>query len=95
MSGKLTRVIVVVAAIGATVLCTAASCGDVLGGSANCNGTQTVTVHKGDTVNQIVDRNVSGSFASGPVILKVETDNGLKGDAIRPGQRLELPASCS
>ena len=64
--------------------------------SHGCTGSQTVTVHDGDTLTVLVQNHVSGSFATQQIVDIVVRTNGIANrNVIHANQRIRLPATCS
>ena len=64
--------------------------------SHGCTGSQTVTVHNGDTLTVLVQNHVSGSYATQQVVDIVVRTNGIANrNVIHANQHIRLPATCS
>jgi lysozyme len=66
------------------------------GTTSSCTGSQTVTVHNGDTLTSLVQNNVSGTFATQQVVTIVADMNGISDrNVIVANQQVRLPSSCT
>ena len=89
--GLLTVVVVVTAACEPKESTTSSS-----GTTSSCTGSQTVTVHNGDTLTSLVQNNVSGTFATQQVVTIVVDMNSISDrNVIVANQQVRLPTSCT